>query len=71
MRYAFNRYRDAGWSIYFLDETWVNRNHAKSYMWRKAKKDKGEEFYLFEGGMDLPSGEGERLIIVHISTYLL
>ena len=61
------RYRDAGWKIYYQDETWVNKNHAKTHMWRRAKKEKGAEHYLYEGGMELPSGEGERLIVCHIS----
>lgn len=57
-------YRLAGWKIFYQDETWVNKNHQKNNMWHRGAS--GEEYYLYEGGMELPSGEGERLIISHI-----
>ena len=57
-----------GCKIFYLDETWVNRNHAKHVLWRYKKE--GSKYFMYEGGMDLPSGEGQRLIVVHISTYI-
>lgn len=61
------RFRDAGWKIFYTDETWVNKNHAKTHMWRRASAASGPSHFLYEGGMELPSGEGERLIVVHTS----
>ena len=45
-----------GCKIFYLDETWVNRNHAKHVLWRYKKE--GSKYFMYEGGMDLPSGEG-------------
>lgn len=40
----------------YLDETWVNQNHTKKYIWQDSKKN---------GGMRVPQGKGSRLIVCH------
>ena len=50
------KFREDGYEIVYLDETWVNQNHATDYMW------------LPVDGYDapkIPSGKGKRLIVLH------
>ena len=52
-------FREAGYDIVYLDETWVNQNHCTDYMW------------LPNDGSDapkIPSGKGKRLIVLHAGT---
>lgn len=42
--------------IVYLDETWINQNHTKKYIWQHSSN---------EGGLRVPIGKGSRLIIVH------
>jgi hypothetical protein len=59
-----------------MDETWVNKNHHRGFTWKRvvdmgtyADKD-GRINRLpvgYEGDMDLPTGKGERLIVLHFS----
>jgi hypothetical protein len=47
-------FREAGYDIVYMDETWVNKNHCTDYMW------------LSNDGSDapkIPSGKGKRLIV--------
>ena len=52
-------FREAGYDIVYLDETWVNQNHCTDYM------------RLPNDGSDapkIPSGKGKRLIVLHAGT---
>ena len=65
-----------GKKFYFMDETWINKNHHRGFTWKRvvdmgtyADKD-GRINRLpvgYEGDMDLPTGKGERLILLHFS----
>jgi hypothetical protein len=49
-------FREAGYDIVHMDETWVNQNHCTDHMW------------LPNDGSDspkIPSGKGKRLIVLH------
>ncbi|XP_008180356.1 uncharacterized protein LOC103308558 [Acyrthosiphon pisum] len=43
--------------IFYLDETWLNQNHTRSYIWQDSHID---------GGLKIPTGKEARLILVHI-----
>ena len=52
-------FREAGYDIVYMDETWVKQNHCTDYMW------------LPNDGSDapkIPSGKGKRLIVLHAGT---
>ena len=52
-------FRETGYDIVYMDETWVNQNHCTDYMW------------LPNDGSDapkIPSGKGKRLIVLHAGT---
>ena len=49
-------YRQAGFQVVFLDETWVNQNHRSEYGW--FPKDESEL-------PTYPSGKGARYVILH------
>ena len=52
-------FREAGYDIVYMDETWVNQNHCTYYMW------------LPNDGSDapkIPSGKGKLLIVFHAGT---
>ena len=42
--------------IIYLDETWINQNHSRSYVWQDSTG---------QGGLKVPVGKGSRLIICH------
>lgn len=42
--------------IIYLDETWINQNHSKQYIWQDSTS---------RGGLKVPVGKGSRLIICH------
>jgi transposase len=42
--------------IVYLDETWVNQNHSKKYIWQDE---------ACKGGLRVPVGKGRRLIVCH------
>lgn len=44
--------------VYYLDETWVNQNHSRSYAWESPDST----------GMKVPIGKGGRLIVCHIGS---
>lgn len=46
--------------VVYLDETWVNQNHSRSYIWQN---NEGTE------GLKVPTGKGGRLIITHAGSY--
>ena len=66
-------------TIYFMDETWINKNHKKGFTWKRAiqmagyRDAHGKINYLptfYEGDMDLGSGKGKRMILMHFSKSL-
>lgn len=42
--------------IIYLDETWVNQNHSKKFIWQDDSQ---------KGGLRVPIGKGRRLIVCH------
>jgi len=42
--------------IVYLDETWVNQNHTRGYIWQNHENTEG---------LKVPTGKGSRLIICH------
>jgi len=61
-------YRQQGYQAVYIDETWVNQNHCKSYGWLPVLKSIGIEVSLRREDIQLPnipSGKGRRLIILH------
>lgn len=61
------KYRNEGYNIVYLDETWVNQNHHKNYGWlpkcqpfgKDVEQDRTVKLPKF------PSGKGKRLIVLH------
>jgi len=45
--------------IFYLDETWLNQYHTRSYIWQDSNND---------GGLKVPTGKGARLILLHIGS---
>ena len=66
------KYRDKGFSVVYTDETWVNQNHCRGYTWLPVLHKCGM-FSDKEDGVlndvtklpNIPSGKGQRLIILH------
>ena len=54
--YKIREYRHENRPISYTDETWVNAHHTKYYIW--VDNDG-------KGGWKVPSGKGQRLIVVH------
>ena len=52
------RLRKDGYTLVWLDETYINANHVQKKQWIPPAKDRKK-------GLKVPSGKGERLIIVH------
>ena len=50
------KFRENGYEIVYLDETWVNQNHATDYMWLPVDGSDAPK---------IPSGKGKRLIVLH------
>lgn len=42
--------------VIYLDETWVNQNHSKTYIWQNENETEG---------LKVPTGKGGRLIVCH------
>ena len=53
--YKIREYRQENRPIIYTDETWVNAHHAKDYIWVDCDG----------GGWKVPSGKGQRLIVLH------
>ncbi|XP_049799908.1 uncharacterized protein LOC126235220 [Schistocerca nitens] len=62
--------RGKGRPIYYLDETWVNAGHTRSYVWVDETINSSKQAFLsgLSTGSKGPSGKGKRLIIVHIGS---
>ncbi|KAK3094021.1 hypothetical protein FSP39_023056 [Pinctada imbricata] len=52
-------YRDQGYEVVYLDETWVNKNHSTDFMWLPSDSSDAPK---------IPSGKGKRLIVLHAGT---
>ena len=50
------KFREDGYEIVYLDETWVNQNHATDYMWLPVDGSDAPK---------IPSEKGKRLIVLH------
>lgn len=48
-----------GRPIYYPDETWVNENHTRKYIWQDTSES---------GGLKVPPGKGKRLIFCHVGS---
>lgn len=62
--------REAGYKIFYQDETWCNANHTQEYTW-KLETDDPDDIIAntkWSGGLNVPSGSGKRLIINHIGS---
>ena len=53
------QYRECGYEIVYLDETWCNKNHSSDFMWLPIDDTHAP---------NIPSGKGRRLIILHAGT---
>ena len=53
---AIGKLRQQNKTIVYTDETWVNAHHTNEYIWVD---------YNGKGGWKVPSGKGQRLIVVH------
>ena len=56
---SIREYRCLGYEVFYQDETWWNANMTVKYCWHTDEGD---------GGFDLPSGIGARLMVVHIGS---
>ncbi|XP_049764494.1 uncharacterized protein LOC126092808 [Schistocerca cancellata] len=67
---TINQLRDEGRPIYYLDETWVNAGHTRSYVWVDDTINSSKRAFLsgLSTGSKGPSGKGKRLIIAHIGS---
>ncbi|XP_049764485.1 uncharacterized protein LOC126092800 [Schistocerca cancellata] len=67
---TIKRLRDEGRPIYYLDETWVNAGHTRSYVWVDDTINSSQRAFLsgLSTGSKGPSGKGKRLIIAHIGS---
>ncbi|XP_047106157.1 uncharacterized protein LOC124775364 [Schistocerca piceifrons] len=67
---AIKRLRDEGRPIYYLEETWVNARHTRSYVWVDDTINSSKQAFLsgLSTGSKEPSGKGKRLIIAYIGS---
>lgn len=49
------------WPVIYLDETWVNQNHTRGYIWQNEFNTEG---------LKVPRGKGSKLIICHAGSSL-
>jgi len=53
------KYREAGRSIYYTDETWLNKNMSTYRSWNDGSTD---------ASLKVPSGKGARIIVAHVGS---
>ena len=74
---SIKSYRELGWNIYFLDETWCGANHTLSTGWDEhISGEVAENYDIYRsgvqtigncrGGFVILCGAGKRVIILHI-----
>ena len=66
-------YRELGFEVFCKDETWVNTNHTRQYIWQKFDDTDDDVDDLighteWRGGFKVPCGAGKRLIINNIGS---
>ena len=63
------KFRDEGYKIYYQDETWCNAHHTRQFCWQHLSnpEDSLLPAIQWNGRFAVPSGEGQRLIICHVS----
>ena len=70
---AVQQYRQTGFSIVYVDETWVNACHTMSYAWLPQLKylgiDGNKE--MVRNLPKIPPGKGSRLIILHAGIFII
>ena len=63
------KYREQGYQIVYVDETWVNQYHCRSLAWYPSFKELEELMKSPEVGMaklpNIPSGKGKRIVVLH------
>ena len=52
-------YRQAGRTIYYMDETWLNKNMTSYRTWNDGTSD---------ASLKVPSGKGGRIIVAHVGS---
>lgn len=59
--------REQKWTIYYLDETWVNAGHTKGTVWEDTTVSSRQDAFRkgLTTGLRAPSGKGGRLIVLH------
>ena len=54
--------RASEYKIFYQDETWRNANHTRQYVWQARGNDNIISDTVWKGGVDVPSGSGQRLL---------
>ena len=70
---ALPDYRARGYEIFYQEESFVNANHTCQYVWQNENYGKDERNDMIKdtrwsGGLNVPSGKGQRIIINHIGS---
>ena len=52
--------RTSGYKIFYQDETWFNANPTRQYVWQARGDDNIISDTVWKGGLDVPSGSGQR-----------
>jgi hypothetical protein len=66
-----NKLRAEGYLVFYLDETWVNKNHSPKKDWalpKGAEKKADQPEVLRPGGKKKPTGKGARAIVVGVGS---
>ena len=66
------KYRALQYEIFYQDESYCNANHTRQYIWQKDDDNDDVNDLLgdtkWKGGLKVPTGAGQRLIINHIGS---
>ena len=70
---ALPDYRARGYEVFYQDESFVNGNHTRQYVWQNENYEKDARDDIIKdtkwyGGLSVPSGKGQRIIINHIGS---
>ena len=67
-----NEYRALQYEIFYQEESYCNDNHTRQCIWQKDDDDDDVNDLLgdtkWKGGLKVPTGAGQRLIINHIGS---
>ena len=62
-------FRENGYEIFYQDETWCNQYHTKEHVWQESASEPSLiSDAKYRGGLKVPSGKGQRLIINHLGS---